>query len=518
MRVGRPSVDLADDALEFPSIIHALDFAAENVPERIALICGENSINFVRYRRAVSGMATMLSKVCSLGDRVAVLMDNSIDMAIALMGSMTAGAQIAPLNPSLTERELFPLLNDIDARALLCDAGSEQYAHQLASKIGIKHVYSATRDFDIWAFAADENNRLPSTLPTGDMLAAMFFTGGTTGLPKGAEHTHHSVSVYAPLIHALWKFRFDEETILNVAPMFHIWGHHFTLVFPLYLRATMVIVPRYSPKLVLEELERNQVTIFAGGPAAIFLGLLGANSIENTNLTALKYSIAGGSPCPEGLLTRWKKRTANEILEGWGMSEGAPINVNPTHGIRKPLSVGITNPRTEIDIVDLDTGSRVLPQGEKGEIRLRGPQFSIGYRNRPEETAAAIRDGWLYTGDIGYFDEDGYLFLVDRKKEMIIVGGFNVYPREIDEVLTNHPAVAEASTVGVSDSFSGEVPHAFVALVPGVKVNEEALITYCSKNLVKYKIPRAVTILETLPKKGPGKIDKMALKTRAATY
>ncbi len=210
MRVGRPTVDLADDALEFPSIIHALDFAAENVPERIALICGENSINFVRYRRAVSGMATMLSKVCSLGDRVAVLMDNSIDMAIALMGSMTAGAQIAPLNPSLTERELFPLLNDIDARALLCDAGSEQYAHQLASKIGIKHVYSATRDFDIWAFAADENNRLPSTLPTGDMLAAMFFTGGTTGLPKGAEHTHHSVSVFAPLIHALWKFRFDE--------------------------------------------------------------------------------------------------------------------------------------------------------------------------------------------------------------------------------------------------------------------------------------------------------------------
>ena len=149
---------------------------------------------------------------------------------------------------------------------------------------------------------------------------------------------------------------------------------------------------------------------------------------------------------------------------------------------------------------------------------MRGPQFSIGYRNRPEETAAAIRDGWLYTGDIGYFDEDGYLFLVDRKKEMIIVGGFNVYPREIDEVLTNHPAVAEAATVGVSDSFSGEVPHAFVALVPGAEVNEEALITYCSKNLVKYKIPRAVTILETLPKKGPGKIDKMALKTRAATY
>lgn len=515
MKIGRPSVELADDAIQFPTIIHALDFAADNTPKQIALICEKKNIDFEHYRYAVAGMAKMLLEICRPGDRAAVLMTNSIDMAVTLMGCMAAGTQTAPLNPSLTERELLPLLNDIDAQVLMCDLPNKKQAHQIAAKAGIKIVYTSNEDFDIWKFVKNKNNRLPEPLPTEDMLAAMFFTGGTTGLPKGAEHTHQSVSVYAPLTHALWRFRFDREIMLNVAPMFHIWGHHFTLVFPLYLRATMVIVPQYNPKLVLEELEGNKVTVFAGGPAAIFLGLLGVDSIDDTNFSSLEYSIAGGSPCPEGLLTRWKERTGNEILEGWGMSEGAPINCNPTHGIKKSLSVGTTNPRTEIDIVDLKTGEKLMPQGEKGEIRLRGPQFSIGYRNKPEETAKAIRNGWLYTGDIGYFDDEGYLFLVDRKKEMIIVGGFNVYPREIDEVLTSHPFVAEAGTVGIPDDFSGEAPHAFVAPQLGKNISVDELMIYCTKNLVKYKIPKFISILDSLPKKGPGKIDKITLKQEA---
>ena len=516
MQIGRSPVELADDVLEFPSVIHALDFAAETAPDRTALVCGGHGIDYAGYRRAVGGLAAMLAGVCGAGDRAAVLMTNSIDMAVALFGAMAAGAQTAPLNPALTDRELQPLLADVDPAVIFCDAGTEERARALATEIGVQHVFSAASDFDIWALAADQGNRLPDPLPSADMRAAMFFTGGTTGVPKGAEHTHNSLSVYAPLTHALWNFRFDEETILNVAPMFHVWGHQFTMVFPLYLRATMVIVPQYSPKLVLAELERNRVTVFAGGPAAIFLGLLGADEIDSTDLSALEYSIAGGSACPEGLLARWKERTGNEMLEGWGMSEGAPINSNPTYGIKKRLSTGLTAPRTEIDIVDLETGTKVLAQGERGEIRLRGPQFTFGYRNKPEETAAAIRDGWLYTGDIGYFGEDGYMFLVDRKKEMIIVGGFNVYPREIDEVLTNHPAVAEAAAVGAPDDFSGEVVRAFVALVPDGGAGEEDLIAYCADNLVKYKIPRSIEILDELPKKGPGKIDKLTLKVRAA--
>ncbi|NQV54552.1 MAG: AMP-binding protein [Rhodospirillales bacterium] len=516
MQVGRCEFEMPTDTLEFPSIIHSLDYAADHAPDRLALICEDKSIDFAGYRRAVGGMAALLEGRAGKGDRAAVLMTNSIDMAVALLGAMAAGLQTAPLNPALTDRELIPLLEDTDPSVLFCDAGTETRARALAAGLGIDHVLCSAGGFDIWALAADRENKLPDQLPAPDDRAAMFFTGGTTGIPKGAEHSHYSLSVYAPLTHALWKFNFDDQTILNVAPMFHVWGHQFTLVFPLYLRATMVIVPAYSPKLVLQELERNRVTVFAGGPAAIFLGLLAAETIDSTDLSALEYSIAGGSACSEGLLARWQERTGNEILEGWGMSEGAPINSNPTHGVKKRLSTGPTAPRTEIDIVDLETGTQVLAQGEKGEIRLRGPQFTIGYRNKPIETAAAIRDGWLYTGDIGYFDEDGYMFLVDRKKEMIIVGGFNVYPREIDEVLANHPAVAEAAAVGAPDDFSGEVVRAFVALVPGGTASEQELLDYCAENLVKYKIPKSIEILGELPKKGPGKIDKMTLKARAA--
>ena len=194
------------------------------------------------------------------------------------------------------------------------------------------------------------------------------------------------------------------------------------------------------------------------------------------------------------------------------MSEGAPINSNPLHGVRKIGSVGLVPPDTEVEVVDLDTGERVMPTGERGEIRVRGPQFTTGYRNRPEETRQAIRNGWLYTGDIGYYDADGYLFLVDRKKEMIIVGGYNVYPREIDEILFKHPAILEAATVGVPDSFSGEAVKAFVVLRPGAALTAKELQDYCRGMLVKYKVPTQVAFVDALPRSGVGKINKLALK------
>jgi long-chain acyl-CoA synthetase len=301
--------------------------------------------------------------------------------------------------------------------------------------------------------------------------------------------------------------------MLNVAPMFHIWGHHYSTVMPLFLGATAVVARQYQPELVLDLLERHRVTLFAGGPASIYVGLVNSPRIDQVDLSALRFSLAGGAPCPEALLVRWRELAGHAILEGWGMSEGAPINANPSFGPQKLLSTGPTVAETEIDIVDIETGTRVLPVGERGEIRVRGPQFTSGYRNRPEETAAAIRDGWLYTGDIGYSDEDGYMFLVDRKKELIIVGGYNVYPREIDELLTNHPAVREAAAVGVPDEFLGEVVRAYVALRAGEAVSVDELSEYCRANLVKYKQPREIVILDELPKKGPGKIDKLSLKS-----
>jgi long-chain acyl-CoA synthetase len=513
---GRSTVTIPEDAPDHPTMVHALDAAAELQPDRVALIVGDDQVTFSQYRRAVGGMAAHLVPHVKRGDTVALVMANSIEMAVADFGAQAACAQVAPLNPNLTDRELTPLLRDVDPAVVLCSPHVADRATALAGSLGYDHVEIVGEGgIDIWAWTDDPSCRLPEHLPSPDDRASMFFTGGTTGLPKGAEHTHRSTLAFCRTVASVWHFGYDREVILNVAPMFHIWGHHYSVIEPLYLRATAVVVPQYQPDIVLDLLERHRITLFAGGPAAIYVGMLNSPRINDVDLSSLRYSLAGGAPCPEALLRRWKELTGHTILEGWGMSEGAPINHNPSHGRQKLMSTGITPADTEIDIVDLETGTRVLPVGERGEIRVRGPQFTKGYRNRPDETAKAIRDGWLYTGDIGYFDEDGYMFLVDRKKELIIVGGYNVYPREIDELLTNHPKIAEAAAVGVPDDFSGEAVRAYVALRPGEEISIDELRDYCSENLVKYKRPRDIVVLDELPKKGPGKIDKLTLKAMA---
>jgi long-chain acyl-CoA synthetase len=495
-------------------MVHALDAVADRVPDRLALVVDEQQVTFAQYRRAVGGMAATLAPMLDRGDTVALVMGNSIEMAVADFGAQAVGAQVAPLNPNLTERELTPLFGDVAPKVVLVSPQHAERIADLAGRLGGARVEIVGEGgHDIWSWVDDAQCRLPEELPGPDDRCSMFFTGGTTGVPKGAEHTHRTTVAYCRINLSVWDFGLDREVILNVAPMFHIWGHHYSVIMPLYLGATAVVARQYQPDRVLDLLERHRVTLFAGGPASIYVGLLNSPRIDEVDLSSLDFSLAGGAPCPEALLVRWRERTGHAILEGWGMSEGAPINCNPSFGPQKLLSTGPTVAETEIDVVDLETGTRVLPVGERGEIRVRGPQFTIGYRNRPEETAAAIRDGWLYTGDIGYFDGDGYMFLVDRKKELIIVGGYNVYPREVDELLTNHPAVREAAAVGVPDAFLGEAVRAYVALRPGAEVTADELAAYCEANLVKYKRPREIVILDELPKKGPGKIDKLTLKS-----
>ena len=516
MSSDSPPFDYVDGDPRYPTIVDALDAAAELRPDRVALICEDRRLTFAEYRRAAAGMARHLSGRYPPGARVALVMGNGIETAVAMMGAYAARLQIAPLNPAYTDPELARLIADAAPAAIAC---SPELAGRVAALDGGRAGWDilpvGAAELDVWRWAADDTLSLPADRPRPEDRWVMFFTGGTTGLPKGAEHVHGSFDAFCRQTHALWRFEFDRDTILNVAPMFHIWGHHFSVVFPLFIRATMVIAPRYRPDLVIGELMRHRVSVFAGGPAAIFLGLLGSEAMADADLGALRYSLAGGSPCPADLLERWKARTGNEILEGLGMSEGAPLGLNPTHGVKKRLSVGPRPPDTDIEIVDLESGTRVLPTGERGEIRVRGPQFTVGYRGRPQETAEAIRDGWLYTGDIGYLDEDGYLFLVDRKKELILVGGFNVYPREVDEAMTDHPAVAEAAAVGVPDDFLGEAVCVFVALNPGASAGVDALQRHAEEHLARYKRPKAIHILDALPKKGPGKIDKLALKEMA---
>ena len=496
---------------DYPTIVHALAKAAELGPDRPGIACEDRELTFAQYAQVVSAMGWRLQAIGVDDRNVCVMLSNCMEGVVAALGAMAAGARACPVNPNFTDRELGPILADVDATVLVCDEASSEKARRFGAQLKIPVVLQVgPGGVTIDDLLADPARAMP--LPRSEQGATMFFTGGTTGIPKGAEHEHSNLMAFCSGVATSWPLRPDHHRILNVAPLFHVWGFCFTLVFPIYIRAYIDLMRAYHPAQVLERFQKSKITIFAGGPAALYMGLRANENFAKTDFSSLEYCLSGGAPCPAELTRFWEEATGSPIIEGLGMSEGAPIANNPLDGVRKPGSVGLVPPGTEVQTVDVETGTRVMPPGERGEIRVRGPQFAKRYRNRPEDTKAAIRDGWLYTGDIGVFDEDGYLFVVDRKKELIIVGGYNVYPREIDELLFKHPDILEAATVGVPDSFSGEAVKVFVVLKPGAALDQEALLNYCRENLVKYKIPKYVEFVPSLPRSGVGKIDKLALK------
>ena len=499
----------------FPTIVHALGHAAALRPQAPGIACLDRELSYGQYAQAVAALAGKFADFGVARGRIAFLMRNSLEMAVGLFAGMASGAQVAPLNPNLTDREIGPLLQDVDPILIVCEPELAERARQLAGLVGNpKIVVLGPGGVTIDELLSPPARALP--LPHPDDLCVMFFTGGTTGFPKAADHRHSNLMACCYATAALWPLPLDDERMLNVAPMFHIWGFCYTLLFPVYLRAFMDLLPAYKPAAVLEEFQKRRITTFAGGPAALYMGLRANENFSRTDFSSLRACLSGGAACPVELIRFWESTTGSVLLEGVGMSEGAPICHNPLNGVRKIGSVGFAADGYDVEVVDLETGTRVMPVGERGEVRVRGPQFIKAYRNRPEENAKQIRDGWLYTGDIGYYDDDGYLFLVDRKKEMIIVGGYNVYPREIDELLFQHPAILEAATVGVPDSFSGEAVKVFVVRKPGASLDADELAAYCKQNLVKYKWPKHIAFIDALPRTGVNKIDKLALKAKAA--
>ena len=505
---------IGDDAPRFPSFVHCLESAAQTAPDRIAIICEENKLSYAAYARGAAGLASRLVENISHGDRVIVMMGNSIECAIGIAGAMAAGAQATLVNAFFTKRELTTIFEIADASALICNTQSQEKATELARDAGIENIITLDlADGVLPGWLADDTMALSNTpMPNADDLALLLFTGGTTGVPKGVNHAHGPLA-FSMLQHcAMWPLDFDRERFLTVAPMFHIWGLTNATWIPVYTRGTLVIIPQYHPETVLRAFENNEITVFAGGPAPIYAGLLAHPLIPDIRFHSLKYAYSGGAPCSETLHTEWEEVTGCGIYEGYGMTESAPIALNPAWGERRLMSVGLPVPQTEIQIVDVETGTRVLETGENGEVRIRGPQCTSGYRNNPEETAILLRDGWLHTGDIGFIAEDGYLSIVDRKKEMVIVGGYNVYPREVDDVLASHPDVAEAATIGRPDEFLGEVIVAWVAVKKGAELSDTELDTWCKEKLVKYKRPVEFFHIDALPRTAARKIDKLALK------
>jgi long-chain acyl-CoA synthetase len=489
--------------------------AVEAQPQLPAIILERERITYAELGRAVAGLAQRLTAAgAKRGERVILLMANSIEMTVALNAVMATGAQVAPINPFLTPSELKKQLGDVQACAIVSDKPSEAKASQVAELFAIPTKLTlGAGGITLDAWKADESLALDrSRLPALDDFALLIFTGGSTGVPKGVNHTHRAL-LYSVLQHVtVWPCKFGQERFLNVAPMFHIWGLGYSTLVPVYAQSTLVMVPRYDADKVVKGLSDHKITVFAGGPAPIYMGLLASPEFAKADLTQLRYCPSGGAPCPAELHREWLEKTGQPILEGWGMTEGAPFCLNLYDGKRKLLSVGNPVPGTELQVVDLETGDRVLPLGERGELRVRGPQMGAGYRNQPEETARTYRDGWVHTGDIGYVDDEGFVYLVDRKKDMVIVGGYNVYPREVDEVLFKHPKIREAATVGKRDARLGEVLVAFVVLDAGAKLTEDEFFEYCKTEMVKYKRPVEVHFVEALPKTGTNKINRRALR------
>ncbi|MGH7185329.1 MAG: AMP-binding protein, partial [Pseudomonadota bacterium] len=343
-------------------------------------------------------------------------------------------------------------------------------------------------------------------------VAVLLYTGGTTGTPKGAMLTHRNLVANAHQS-ARWNPNPANEalSIVGVLPFFHSYAMTAVMNGSLVLGRRMVLLPRFETEAVLKAIHRYRPNQFAGVPT-MYNALCGHPRVGRYDLRSIVACTSGAAPLPPEVQSRFERTTGVPVLEGYGLTEASPItHITPLRGLHKPGSIGTPVSDTDARIMDLETGTRVLPQGEIGELVIHGPQVMAGYWHRPDETALTLRDGWLYTGDVARMDADGFFYIVDRKKEMLITGGLNVYPREVEDVLYAHPAVLEAALIGVRNLHRGEVGKAFVVLRPGARATADELLAYCRERVAPFKVPASVEFRDTLPKSLIGKVLRRVL-------
>ncbi|WP_169732873.1 AMP-binding protein [Azospirillum halopraeferens] len=494
------------------SVVHMLAEAADSHAQSPAVTFGDTTLTYAALLRAVAGLALQWRDVVGAGERIALVMGNSLDLVVATYAAHAAGAQVVPLNPSYTAREIGAMLEDARPRLVVYDAGVAADVHGFCAALGVAAVVCAGSSGTALAMEhAAGSARLPAELPGHDDLATLQYTGGTTGRSKGVNILHRQLAVNLAQREAVLPTERGGEVALCSMPLFHVSAVSMCLHLACYAASHLVVLPRYRPDRVIEAIARHRVTLMSAGPT-IFRGLLAHDRLGATDLASLRYCYSGSAPLPEATLRGWEEATGGTILEGYGMTEAGPVlSYNPVHGARKVGSVGPAVPCSEMQIVDADDGTRRLGRGETGEIRVRGPHVMAGYRNRPDADAEALRDGWLYTGDIGHLDGDGYLFITGRKKETINVGGYKVYPREVEEVLFEHPAVQDAAVFGAPDGYYGQVVHAYVVPRDGMAVRPAELVEHCRRGLVRYKVPRAIALTDALPKTSVGKLARRLL-------
>ena len=501
------------------TLLDMLALSAGRFPERPALVFRDRQLSYRGLQEEAGRVGGLLRALgVRQGDRVVLVLPNAPEFAIGYFGILAAGATVVPLNPLLKAEEIRYVLGDSGARAMICVEVTYSLLHAARQGLGRaipavilgESIPTGVAVGDVIAEAAPDAAPAAGVFPSlgSEDVAACLYTSGTTGRPKGAMLTHRNllsnIQSFREILHIT-----EEDVFFCVLPMFHAFAATVLFLEPVSLGATIVVEPRFAPDLMLKTIAEHRVTFFAGVPTmyAILAGL----PRPALDFSAWRLCISGGAPLPPPVLEAFEAKYGVPIYEGYGPTECSPVlTVNPPLGVRKVGSVGPAIPRVELRVVD--DADAPLPMGEVGEIVARGPNVMKGYLNRPTETAQAVRGGWYHTGDLGRVDADGYYFIVDRKTDLILVGGLNVYPREVELALASHPAVAEAAVIGVPDPVRGETPKALVVLRDGQRSDPQELITWCRQRLANYKVPRTVSIVSHLPKTVTGKILKTVLR------
>jgi long-chain acyl-CoA synthetase len=477
--------------------------SARRQPGRPALRIGPTTISYAELDERSARAASLLqAEGIAAGDRVALMLPNVPEFVVLYYGILRAGAIVVPLNPLLKARETDYHLRDSGAKLLL-----EWHAAPGEGALGAARAQVPQIAVEPGTFAALIAGRepLPQVTPAADDdTAALLYTSGTTGRPKGAALTHAGLRANADVVATRVQQLTPDDAIVGCLPLFHIFGQTVTMNAAIRSGASLILIQRFEAGAVLDAITRHGATVFDGVPT-MYVSLLQHEGAAD--LSTLRLCVSGGSSLPVDVLHGFERRFGCVVLEGYGLSEASPVvSFNPLGRPRKPGSIG--TPIAGVEVRLLDDDGRVAAPGQVGEIAVRGPGLMRGYWNRPQETDAAIPDGWLRTGDLARQDEDGYLFIVDRKKDLIIRGGYNVYPREVEEVLHEHPAVALCAVIGVPDQRLGEEVAAAVVLRPRMHATAEELRDFTRQRLAAYKYPRHLWLTDALPIGPSGKILK----------
>ncbi|HEU18110.1 MAG TPA: long-chain fatty acid--CoA ligase [Deltaproteobacteria bacterium] len=507
---------------------------AGRYPEHTALFYLGRKFSFAELEKLVNRCARALMALgVNKGDKVAMLLPNIPQIVIADFATFRIGAVTVMNNPLYTEKELEYQLNDSDSTVLVTLDILLPRALKVRERTRIGPIIICSANDYLQAADGNEGDRkeLPPDVyrfidlmdTYGDnkvdnaaewnAVGNIMYTGGTTGVSKGVMLTHANLSLNVQQFRSwFYDLKDGEESMLAVFPFFHSAGYTGMQNNCIYAGWTNVLVPRPEPDTITTIVNMAKPSMVPGVPT-IFVGLLNNEKFTSMDFSFVKCFIAGGGPLALETIRQLKTLKDVSIINVYGLTEISPMGTaTPWRGKEKPETVGIPFPDTDLKIVDIDTGTRELSQGEAGEVVFKGPQVMTGYLNKPEETEHALRDGWVYTGDIGFLDDEGYLTIVDRKKDVIVASGYNIYPKEVDEVLFEHPKVMEACTIGVPDEYRGETVKSFIVPKSGESIEKDELIKFCREKLAAYKVPRIIEFIDSLPKSAVGKVLRRELR------